>query len=208
MASSKGRRKLRRHLQEAGLGHLLEPTAPPTKQAQPSPRERRSLEPKLWARSLIGAVGFLAAVLAIVQGYPRVDLQKDETLNPSNPYRSMFVAVNEGFAPMGKVGVDCLVNFTTSTGGGMKNTMVSQDVPGSFWHSDKFTAPCTDIVQLNSDLPYRSVAKMDGAVTSADMTITINYDPLWMNHLRRAQTFRLVTEKGSDGLLRWAFAGR
>jgi hypothetical protein len=154
----------------------------------------------------------LATTITLFEGYPWIDLQKDETLDRGNPYRMMFVAVNEGYAPLTSIHVDCNWNFTNDSGSTFNDMNKGFDVQSAIWHGGKFTVPCTRLVRLGGEtIPsYPSAIFMGGKVASADMTIRISYAIMGINfgYLRRTQSFHLITERGGDGALYWEFSGK
>src|ERR1700730_9517027 len=106
MANSKGRRKLRRILQEQGL------SVP-----QPAPVTPRTPEPSIpfWKRIpgwLYGAVVALSVLITTLEGYPWLSVQEGPLLDPQNPYSELFSVSNGGYAPVSNLGAYCFLNTT------------------------------------------------------------------------------------------------
>jgi hypothetical protein len=49
-----------------------------------------------------------------MQAAPSLGLQKDESLNPNNPYKTMFAVVNHGYVPATNIEVDCNFSFDSN----------------------------------------------------------------------------------------------
>src|ERR1700732_580703 len=106
MANSKGRRKLKRMLQEAGLGSLLAIPAQPTQPPASKSILRRTLYCLYWFCSIC------AIAIGISQGYPWLRLERDYSLNPSNPFAQRWLLVNGGYIPLTDLDADCSANAT------------------------------------------------------------------------------------------------
>jgi hypothetical protein len=91
IANSKSRRRTRRELQEAGLGHLLAVSSH-------SPLFSKPARSRFWVKFPVSAwtcIGLLTAVITLLEGYSWLELQKDESLSPKNPFKTMFVIANQ-----------------------------------------------------------------------------------------------------------------
>jgi hypothetical protein len=128
-------------LQEAGLS-LPRPVpriAPPQRVA-PS-------NWKIWKRIPAWVYFFvvtLSVLITLLEGYPWLSIEKDELLNPLDPYSQMFYVINGGYVPTTEMEVTCAPDFMTSraigvTGGGFR--WAGTDIP-YLGHGDKATLPC------------------------------------------------------------------
>lgn len=121
----------------------------------------------------------------------------------------MFVATNEGYAPLTDIQVDCIVNFTTDRGLVSKNNTVHFTVATTKLHTGHFTVPCTRTVTANNEPAIGEwfAIGVSGRIVSAEMTINISYSffGIKLKSLRRSQSFRVVAEKADDKSFHWAF---
>lgn len=202
MANSKSRRRTRRELQEAGLEHLLALSSHSPLFSKPA-QSRFWLKFPVWAWTCIG---LLTAVITLLEGYSWLELQKDESLSPKNPFKTMFIIVNQGYAPITNIEVDCVSDFNTDRGGRFSNIHLRNRMPKSLWHENKVTLPCLTIVGY-SDEPVipNTIFGFSPAphIESADMTISISYRLFGV--FQRSQAFHLVAFKAADNSYRWGF---
>ena len=197
MANSRGRRKLRRMLQEAGL---TLPQPPPAKPPQQRFANIWVVLKKIPRWSYFFA-GILAVLVGIVQGYPWLSIEEGYLLDPSNPYSELFVVKNTGYIPVTHLDALCNLNFTTNAGGEMRMAkpgfgFMFPDFADSLGHEDKRTPPC-----------FRVVGTSEGVKEGATLVITITYS-LWKFNarvFRRSQTFRFRSVSATDGSQHWEF---
>lgn len=103
MANSRGKRAIRRALQEVGLGWLLKTTP------QPPPK---SFWKKIPA-TVYAAVGGLALLITLLGGYPWLSIEETGFLDPDNPYSQTFVVSDGGYIRIIDLGI--LVLFAART---------------------------------------------------------------------------------------------
>jgi hypothetical protein len=153
-------------------------------------------------------VVFLATVITLLEGYPWINLQNGDTLNPANPYRTMFEAVNEGYAPLTDIQLLCTIDLTTDKDQILRDNAVSH-VVGTAWHGRRFTIPCTRAVGAGNEpaISGKTAYWVSGNIISAKMTVKFTYAVCGINikHLRRSQSFHMVAEKSVDGSFHWSF---
>jgi hypothetical protein len=137
----------------------------------------------------------VATAITLLEGYPWLDIQKDEILSPSNPYRNLLIIVNQGYIPISSVEVVCIVNVWAGRRSGANNVGFLNTVLGTYWHEGKFTVPCAH-VGINK-----------APVILAKMTITVSYAVfgLKFRFLRGQQTFHVEALRADDGSYRWTF---
>src|SRR5271163_3666205 len=107
MANSKDRRK-RRRLKKETPRPITSPL-PETTEKNKSVSVLKRI-PRWFYLSLV--VGTL--LVTLLEGYPWLSLQKDDSLNSQNPYKTMFVAANDGYVLITDVDVSCIVSATTT----------------------------------------------------------------------------------------------
>jgi len=190
MAKRSGRRKIR-HLLVRGWGYLLE-----------------LLGISHWKKILLAfwsGVVFVATVTTLLAAYPWLELQKDESLSPHNPFGSMFVLVNQGYAPVANIEVDCVSSFDTN-GGRFRNIHLRTSIRDNLWHASKVTLPCMRTMGYDCE-PYipNSIFgfSSDYHVERADMNIEISYRAIGI--FRRSQTFHVVALRAVGNSYRWEF---
>jgi hypothetical protein len=151
----------------------------------------------------------LATAITLLEGYPWISLQKDESLNPANPYRTMFVAVNEGYVPLSSIEVSCISTFKTTTGA-FDHNVATYPIGATIWHEGRFTIPCTHVLKSTNDPdsgPWITAGVDE--VTEADMDVAISYSILGisMKPFRRSRSFHVKAEKSADSSWHWSFTG-
>ena len=187
MANSRERRTLRRALQEAGLHKLLVSPPPP----------RSPISKSIWKRiskTLYGFVGLVAAYIGLVAFWPWLGIEQSGSLDPHNPYQTLFFITNEGFLPITDVNVTCILT-TTSIGqhvtvNGFPMTYTNQ-VP---WlaYKHKFSLPCW--------------AALSGIHTydTAFLTVSVDYKIVHLP-VHRPQIFHVQGAKARDGTWQWLY---
>lgn len=187
MANSRGRRTLRRQLQEAGLGALLKPIPP-------------ALAPSavpLWKKipsSVYAVLGALAVLIAILQGYPWLSLQEGPILTPKNPYTELFSVSNTGYVPVTDLDAICSEAFHNSSIDFSNSPMRQNGFAKYLPHGVSATLPCFSFI------------KTSNVAAGATLDVDIEYSiyPFKWAILRKRQSFhfRLV---GDGGSAHWKF---
>ena len=193
MANSKGKRKLRRMLQEAGLSL---PLRPPTQPAAPT-------STLLWKRIpkwLYGCAVILTIAITLLTDYQWLHIEKDSSLNPTSPFSQFLVIANGGYIPL--TGLDAECGFSTELKGKVSGEISSgHDIWRGFAHSlphdGRATVPCRPIWS------GRDVQFPDGAIF--EINITYAYYHLNLGFLRRSQDFHFTSIVGSDGSQHWQY---
>jgi hypothetical protein len=212
MGNSKDRRKLRRQLQDAGLGHLLsqahaiEARRPPAGNGSAEMRiglrlrnaSRRAL------RWILGALGALATLASIAALPPWLSVSEGAALSRQNPYSTLFNLTNEGYLPTTDLDADCVISFEKDPNlpSWVKNMEVSSDhfQFGQFArqlnHSGRATVPC-----------FRALRMTGIPVTKADLKMTIGYYvwPFRWPFCRKRQSFRFSGARAEDGEIYWTY---
>src|ERR1700676_2067085 len=104
MGNSRGRRKLRRLLQEQGLSMPRKSPAPKSKAVSIS----------FWKKIphwIYYAVVFLTLVITSLEGYPWLSIQRSGMLYANNPYSEMFEISNSGYIPLTHLTAVCIPRF-------------------------------------------------------------------------------------------------
>lgn len=196
MANSRDRRKLRRQLQEAGLGHLLKPPASPSSPTSEQARATRSSVPlpsneklgkiERHRRWIWGTIVFFATILGLVEAYPWLSVSRGPLLDPANPFSTMYDISNGGFLPVVALDAECKYWFKLTgpgAGGDFNNVgSVYPNFADILYHSGVATLPCFRSI----DLERVSLAP------EAQMTAKISYFvwPFTCSSCKRQRTFR------------------
>lgn len=199
MANSKGRRATRRSLEGIGLGWLLK-TTPPSLGQKTIP---------FWKRiSTAGyaILAFLALLIALMQGYPWLSLQKDESMDPSKPYSSMFLLTNTGYISATDIDVYCDVSFLAA--GNMRiedANVVFPNAADELGHGGYFTLPCMDSIRtIESSIQGWRLAQRP--VSEASMKIMVRYTMFHISKFKPLhRTFHLKAIKAANNEWRWIF---
>jgi hypothetical protein len=189
MANSRGRRTIRRLLQEGGLGLLLKPTLPP-----PVPKTI-----PFWKKiptSVYSALAVLALLIALSQGYPWLSVEESGLLDPSDPYSQMFKLSNGGYVPVTDVIAWCSAD-TVVNGNVFKDDRIGQPLAGYLGHDGSVTLPCFEIFQMKrAVVPSGSMLKI---------SLTYAFFHLNWKPLRRSQEFNFRSIVGRDNSQHWIF---
>jgi hypothetical protein len=190
MANSRGRRTIRRALQEVGLGWLLKPTPP----APPKP---------FWKKipiAVYAVLAVLALLVTLLEGYPWLSIEEGYLLDRSNPYSELFVVTNTGYIPVTDLGATCSVRLSVANG---TTLTMPPDTGLQFPHFADYlgheghaTIPC-----------FRAVESSGMVEGGAALTITISH-ALWSVNIkafRRSQRFRFKSIGAKDGSQHWEF---
>jgi hypothetical protein len=193
VANSKGKKQLQKALKESGQWtQLLAALKPPV----PSPVPFW----KTCARWLGSFVAFLAALAGLYAAYPWLSVEKDEMLDPNNPYSEMFLVGNGGYVPTTEMQVQCSPDFVTDKDNYVLRS--SLDIANFqidyLGHGGTATLPCFELVRTFSF----------SRLKRAKLTIKITYAFIHLNisWLRKSQSFQFVATLGSDGHLHWMTA--
>jgi|SRR6185312_10480314 len=187
MANGKDRRKIRRLLQEVGLGWLLKIQEKPVKLHfwQKIPR---------WIYASL--VGF-SLLIAVLQSYPWLTVHEGTALDPQNPYTILWDVENDGYIPITNLTADCIPGAlrVPSAHAGMGGMTLSFGFADYLGHSGSATVPC-----------FRIFDNHGANVTPGQtFTVRIEYAFLYLNlpKLRRSQTFVFESMRLRNGPYRW-----
>jgi hypothetical protein len=195
MANSRDRRKLRRQLQEAGLGHLLTP--PPS----PSPPTPLPTDGPFW-RKIPGwvwwIVTFFATLITLLGGYPWLSVEEGPLLDPNNAYTELFLLKNEGYIPITDLQVICTPTFLLGQARfGWEGVSLGLPIKPNvvLAHDGTITLPCFQTVGL--------VGEHMSAGSTLDIRITYAFFHLNFHPLRRIQSFHFKSVIGTDHAQHW-----
>lgn len=201
MANSRGRRKLRRLLQEAGLGHLLKPLEPAAEGGTDGTDQRK---PGLFRRIRLGGwllLGVLATAITLLEGYPWLSITQDYGLNENNPYQTMFYVTNEGYLPADDLRATCTEAMGDSARNDWNfNTGDEEQFADRLYHSGRATLPCYRHIVMKGPWP-RFVR------TQLSVKVIYYVWPLTCPFCTRHQTFRMEGASDEHGKMHWAFVG-
>jgi hypothetical protein len=196
MANSKGRRKLKRLLQEQGLS---------LPQKVPSIPQSPQSSIKWWKRiprRTYALVGVFGLAITLFEGYPWLSLHEGGFLQPNNGLSEMWILQNDGYIPITNVGATCTsdAHFSSS-----QNSAILHLHNGSFayanfaeylGHDGTVTLPCFQVMDIDEQLHLK---------TGSNLTVAIDYAFYHLNFavLRRTQKFHFVSIVGSDQVQHW-----
>jgi hypothetical protein len=188
---------LRRALRESGLGAVLKttPPAPPLKRIP------------FWKKIPVTVyllLGALALAITLLEGYPWLSVQRDDSLSSTNPYATAFSIANEGYIPVTELDADCAVDYGDKdyTTGIRDSVFAYHNFSRWLAHGDRATLPCLKAAaQMAALLP--SAKTVDVAM----LTVYVKFAFIHLNlkFLRRSQTFRFTAVRADDGTLHWIF---
>ena len=170
-----------------------------------SPTQSVAPTSTLWWKKIPKWVYYCAVILALaftlLTGYPWLHIDKDSSLNPTNPFSQFLGIVNGGYIPL--TGLDAECGFSTQLKG-----KVSGEISGGhdIWrgfahylpHDGRATVPCRPIWS------GKDVQFPDSAIF--EIKITYAYYHLNLGFLRRSQDFHFKSIVGSDGSQHWQYA--
>lgn len=135
-----------------------------------------------------------------------MELQKDGSLSPKNPFKTMFVIGNKGYVPVTNMEVDCIYDFNINNKNQFRNIQLWHRIPRSLWHENKVTLPCFTAIGHTDEPAIPSTIfglSPDAHIKDADMTIRINYQ--FLGIFRGSQAFHVVALETADKSYRWKF---
>jgi hypothetical protein len=198
MANSRGRRTLRRMLQEAGLHP---PPATPAIIPRPKPISLRKRIPR-WVYLVLG---LFALVITLLEGYPWLSIQDNGSLNPRDPFTAMFSVSNGGYIPLTNLDADCVFGAVADPlplhdlrleG----NSMPVHNFASWLWHDDRATLPCFHILRERIGPNLYNFKN-----PTLEITVLYSFVGLNLKPLRRSQTFLFRAAIASDNSWRWLF---
>ncbi|MBS1801883.1 MAG: hypothetical protein JST28_00875 [Acidobacteria bacterium] len=157
------------------------------------------------------AVVVLATVITMLEGYPWITLQKDDSLVPTNPYKFLFYITNEGYFPATNVDVSCSSSFRASNGNVFRDNIGQDSIAGPIWHSQKRFLRCTQVLQIGNEPTLHTFtlahSRNPTDVIEADMAVTVSRAICWINirPLRVVSTFHMHAVRKNDGTFQWTY---
>jgi hypothetical protein len=195
MANSRDRRRLRRMLQEAGLSMPPPSPAPPQKPIS-TPFLKRIPG---WVYLVVVA---FSVVITLLEGYPWLSIQRDESFDSANPFATTFYVANEGYIPLTDLDADCNPEMPDTHLKFLSNSFIFPNFSHWLAHSDKATVPC--FAAFNT---FRKPPDALKETRNPGLEIRVVYAFLHINLklLRRSQTFRFKGVVADDGLVHWIY---
>lgn len=168
-------------------------------------RERRRIR-KLVIAFLVTTLGTLGSLATFYEIFylPPASVSFSAPLNPSDPFTTPFVISNDGYLSLREVQVACTMNDlksgSTDTNLELSNVTVSarDQYLGDKSQEVRDIAPKGQAT-TTCDLP--PIAPITG-ISSADISIRVSYR-LRLYPLRKEQSFRFLSVRGSDNRFRW-----
>ena len=145
------------------------------------------------------ALSLVVTLLALYEAWPRLSVDEGVSLDPKNPYSSLFAVANEGYIPATNFNALCEMSFSDNLGDTFENFRTPfPHFAERLGHADRSTLPC-----------FRSVGLQGGAAftTVGDLKVTVWYSvwPLPNNLLARHQQFHFKAIAGPDGQMHWTY---
>lgn len=113
----------------------------------------------------------------------------------------LYYCPNEGYIPLTDIAVDCVVDYSTSTGSIYENNAVGfPDVAAYLGHGSRVTIPCFRV-------PGALYSPRSRVNPGARLSVIVYYGLCHLNirFLRRNQTFRFRSLTAKDGTQHWEF---
>jgi hypothetical protein len=142
----------------------------------------------------------LSIAITLLTSYPWLHIEKDSSLNTTNPFSQYFVIVNGGYIPL--TGLDAECGFSTELKSKASGEISDgHDIWRGFAHSlpkdGRATIPCRPIWS------GKDIHSPDGAIF--EIKITYAYYHFNLGFLRRSQDFHFTSIAGSDGSRHWQY---
>ena len=202
MANSKDRRKLRR---QQTLGLKLPQPAHPAKTA---PIAQEVIRIPWWKRipkRVYFLIVFGTLIVTLLEGYPWLSIQRDDSLSSTNPFATTFSISNEGYVPVTDLNADCIFSFIDQKSANLfrDNTIGFDNFAGRLGHGDRVTTPCFTAIEAMERLT--NLIPQD--FSNSALTINISYAFMRVNlkSLRRSQIFRFKGISAEDKSIHWIF---
>ena len=169
--------------------------------------QRHTVEPQrssFWKRipkSIYAALGVAALAVTLLEGYPWLSIQEGPLINPGDPFTEMFKVTNGGYIPVTNLDAVCFFGGGEQPGrihmGPRAVKILRPGFADYLAHDKTATVPCFGALVIDD-------ANIGGGAT---MEVTISYAFWYLNWnlLRRSQTFRFSSVRGTDGSQHWQF---
>ena len=173
---------------------------PPLQKRAKSPMPNQPTPSSSWLRTLFGKAWFLVTVMAVLialwQAWPRLSVFLGDSLDPKNPYSTLFLVSNEGYVPIADLNSECKMTFIDNRRNTIHETVRDSKFAKYLAHSDKSTLPCFKSLTLGQNASLVEVG---------DLTVTVTYSvyPLSFEYLRREKNFHFSAVRGPDGIFHW-----
>jgi hypothetical protein len=136
-------------------------------------------------------------LITLLEGIPWLSIAQGDRLDPTNPFSQMFIAKNEGYAPIFQPEVSCTAHYKLAKDGTLFFNLAFQpgmSVHSAIEHAGTFSVPCDS-------------AKLTGANhfpgSRIDMEISYSFWRKPSHWLRRSQSFHFVTVSWDGSTQRW-----
>jgi hypothetical protein len=141
------------------------------------------------------ALGVLAILITLVEGYPWLSIQEGALLSPSNPYTELFTITNQGYVPLTDLGAVCVVNLEDPHNHISNSGQTIRNFARYLPHAGTATVPCFWAITARS---VPSGARLDVVIWYA-------FYHLKFGPLLRKQTFHFQVITGEDGVQHWIY---
>jgi hypothetical protein len=159
------------------------------------------------------AGGTVLAIATLVAIYPWLSVQRDDSLDQSSPYATMFVISNSGYIHATDVNAECVISFEGSTQN-VRNMHVSNEKFGfakfaeRLTHNKPVTLPCFKSMGMMSRGLY-GVGLEKPTFRKVSLGIKIDFAFPYINWkwTRQHKTFNFEGIIGDDNTWHWKYLG-
>jgi hypothetical protein len=207
MANSKGRRKLRRLRKEGRQSMPPPPPSEPRKEmAKPILKNIKRIPRWFYLSIVLGTL-----IVTLLEGYPWLSIQRDDSLSSTNPLATTFSISNEGYVPVTDLQANCTFSFGNKDSPmHVQNNTIGYDDYFSTWlpHGATVTTPCFDALEHMAAIIIGPPYKDPRNFIETSLIISISYSFFHINQkrFRRLQTFHFSMVRGDDNSPHWIYA--
>lgn len=157
--------------------------------------------------------GAVLAVATLVSIYPWLSVQRDDSLDQSSPYATMFVISNSGYIHATDVNAECVISFEGSTQN-VKNMHVSNERFGfekfaeRLSHNKPVTLPCFKSTEMMASGMY-GLGLEKPALRKASLEIKVDFAFPYIRWkwMRQYKAFNFEGVLGADNIWHWKVLG-
>jgi hypothetical protein len=165
----------------------------------PPPPKGRSL----WRRIpgwLKATAGCLTILITLLEGWPWLSVEENGMLDSRNPYSTLFLVVNNGYARITDLDADCTLDFEDTSHNKVENVHALRPSFADYLsHSGRATIPCFNAVEIG---------QQSFLTAKLEVVITYSFYPVTFNLFRRHQTFSFTGIRSPDGPVHWAYVNK
>ncbi len=185
-----------------GLDALPKPPAKPL-----ASKSKLSILKKIprWVYVFVGVFGLL---ITLLEAYPWLSVQIDDSLDLHDPSKTLFSVINEGYIPIANVSATCVIGYKASTphmDADVRDNLLDIPVFASWLnHAGRATIPCMEYYDRALYTPTIEPFTFQGGAT---LKLIVNYHFFHLDFdiFARHQTFKFQTVLGPDKSSHWEY---